>query len=146
MIASAFYAQTVNVIGCIKTTKTNAFFDATALPLMMYRKHFGSLPVGVQITNAETGVDIAAACTSDRKALTIAVVNPRKQATSIALDLKGFRCAEEGTLWRIAGDHPSVHNDPDHKSRLEIVEQSAKSAARFDVPAFSISLYRFGVK
>jgi alpha-L-arabinofuranosidase len=146
MIASAFYAQTVNVIGCIKTTKTNAFFDATALPLMLYRKHFGSLPVGVETTGAEAGVDIAAACTADRKALTIAVVNPRKQVTGLVLDLKGFRCAEEGALWRIAGDDPAIHNDPDRRSRLEIVEQPAKWAARFDVPAFSISLYRFGVK
>ena len=50
IIQMAHYAQTVNVIGCIKTTKTDAFFDATALPLMLYRHHFGTIPVEVAAT------------------------------------------------------------------------------------------------
>ncbi|HQG49740.1 MAG TPA: alpha-L-arabinofuranosidase C-terminal domain-containing protein, partial [Sedimentisphaerales bacterium] len=48
IIRMAHYAQTVNVIGCIKTTKTEAFFDATALPLMLYRHHYGSIPIAVE--------------------------------------------------------------------------------------------------
>src|SRR6185369_14266791 len=35
LIQMAEYAQTVNVIGCVKTTKTTAFFDTTALPLLL---------------------------------------------------------------------------------------------------------------
>ncbi|NQT13612.1 MAG: alpha-N-arabinofuranosidase, partial [Planctomycetes bacterium] len=42
IIKMAHYAQTVNVIGCIKTTKTDAFFSTTALPLMLYRKQYGT--------------------------------------------------------------------------------------------------------
>ena len=42
IIHMAHYAQTVNVIGCIKTTKTAAFFDTTALPLLLYRREFGT--------------------------------------------------------------------------------------------------------
>ena len=45
IIQMAHYAQTVNVIGCIKTTKTDAFLSTTALPLMLYRQHFGTTPV-----------------------------------------------------------------------------------------------------
>ena len=146
IIASAFYAQTVNVIGCIKTTKTNAFFDSTGLPLLLYRHHFGALPVKVETSGAELGIDIAAAWTTDRKALTIALVNPRQQAANIALDLKGLRLAETGTLWRIAGDAPSAHNDVSHPSRLKIVDQPVKWAGRLEVPSLSINLYRFDVK
>lgn len=146
MIASAFYAQTVNVIGCIKTTKTNAFFDSTGLPLVLYRHHFGTLPVKVATSGADLGIDIAAAWTADRKALTLTVVNPCKQTASIALDLKGVRLAENGTLWRVAGDDPSAHNDASNTARLKIVDQPAKWADRLDVPAFSINLYRFDVK
>ena len=36
----ANYAQTVNVIGCIKTSKTDAAFATTGLVLKLYRKYF----------------------------------------------------------------------------------------------------------
>ena len=48
MIFMANYAQTVNVIGCIKTSKTAASFETTGLVLKLYRKHFGVLPVATQ--------------------------------------------------------------------------------------------------
>jgi len=71
IIAMAHYAQTVNVIGCIKTTKTHAAFATTALPLMLYRKHFGTLPVAVQ---TEGNLDVMAALSKDGKTLTVGIV------------------------------------------------------------------------
>lgn len=47
MYFMANYAQTVNVIGCIKTTTIASAFDATALPLILYRNHFGTVPVEI---------------------------------------------------------------------------------------------------
>ena len=44
----ANYAQTVNVIGAIKTTATAAEMEATGLALALYRRHFGTLPVKVE--------------------------------------------------------------------------------------------------
>ena len=41
----ANYAQTVNVIGAIKTTKTAAEMEPTGLVLALYRKRFGATPV-----------------------------------------------------------------------------------------------------
>ena len=46
----ANYAQTVNVIGAIKTTPTAASFETTGLALELYRNHFGSIPVEVART------------------------------------------------------------------------------------------------
>ena len=43
----ANYAQTVNVIGAIKTTKTAAELETTGLVLALYRRRFGTLPVRV---------------------------------------------------------------------------------------------------
>src|SRR5512137_2607903 len=74
VIALACYAQTVNVIGAIKTSKTAAVLDSTGEALVIYRHHFGSIPV--EITGAPEPLDVAAAWTKDRKALTISVVNP----------------------------------------------------------------------
>ena len=48
IVFMANYAQTVNVIGCIKTTKTAAAFATTGLVLKLYRKHFGQIPVEVE--------------------------------------------------------------------------------------------------
>jgi alpha-N-arabinofuranosidase len=44
LIHSAFYAQTVNVIGAIKVSRRNAAFETTGLVLKLYRHHFGELP------------------------------------------------------------------------------------------------------
>ena len=60
----ANYAQTVNVIGCIKTTKTAAEMETTGLVLQLYRAHFGTIPVAVQ---TEAPLDVAAALTADGK-------------------------------------------------------------------------------
>ena len=43
----ANYAQTVNVIGAVKTTKTRAELEPTGLALALYRRRFGTVPVTV---------------------------------------------------------------------------------------------------
>ena len=63
IIRMAHYAQTINVIGCIKTTKTEAFMATTGLPLSVYRNHFGTVPVDVVIDGESNNVDITAALT-----------------------------------------------------------------------------------
>jgi alpha-N-arabinofuranosidase len=57
----ANYAQTVNVIGAIKTSGTDAVFDTTGLVLKLYRHRFGSVPVAV--TSSAGKLDVAAALT-----------------------------------------------------------------------------------
>ena len=58
IIFMANYAQTVNVIGSIKTSKTAAAFETTGLVLKLYRAHFGTIPVKVDGTPAP--LDVAA--------------------------------------------------------------------------------------
>jgi len=60
----ANYAQTVNVIGAIKTTPTAAEMESTGLALALYRRHFGTLPV--KVDGAPAPLDVAAAWTPDR--------------------------------------------------------------------------------
>ena len=85
----ANYAQTVNVIGAIKTSKTEAELEATGLALKLYRERFGKIPVPV---SGETGsLDVAAAWTEDRTGLTIAAVNPSPETRTLEINLKGAR-------------------------------------------------------
>ncbi|MCD6347554.1 MAG: hypothetical protein J7L96_09065, partial [Bacteroidales bacterium] len=74
IIFMANYAQTVNVIGAIKTTSTSAVLSATGEALKMYRQYFGSIPVA--ISGETRPLDIAATLSGDRKFLIISVVNP----------------------------------------------------------------------
>jgi alpha-N-arabinofuranosidase len=53
----ANYAQTVNVIGAIKTSKTAAVLDSTGVILALYRHHFGTIPVAVTGAPPPRGVD-----------------------------------------------------------------------------------------
>jgi alpha-N-arabinofuranosidase len=115
----ANYAQTVNVIGCIKTSKTAAEFETTGLALKLYRAHFGTLPAATQSSGA---IDAQAAWTADRKTLTVAVVNPSLEAAEVPLVVKGAKLSGKGTRWQIAGTDPMAYNDPGTPPKVKIEE------------------------
>jgi len=145
IIRMAHYAQTVNVIGCIKTTKTDAFFDATALPLMLYRHHYGSIPIAVEGNHAAAALDVAAAWTADRKEITLAVVNPNRDSKVLEFKLDRIKPQAQGTKWTIAGDDPKVRND-EKNQRIKIVEGPAQWQNRLSLAPLSITLLRFPVE
>ena len=100
IVASAFYAQTVNVIGAIKVSRRNAAFETTGLVLKLYRQHFGELPVATEFTGP---IDAQAAWSKDRKTLTISIVNASTEKAEIPLSLRGAKLKGGGTKWQIAG-------------------------------------------
>ena len=155
IIFMANYAQTVNVIGAIKTTKTAASFETTGLALNLYRNHFGQLPV--EVSGDSKPLDVVAAWTSGRKALTIGIVNPTENEQELTLNLKGGQLAGSGQLWLIAHSDPLAYNEPGKEPRVVIEEKpvwhglpargnTAKMAMprsnKLNVPPLSISLYR----
>ncbi len=145
LIRMAHYAQTVNVIGCIKTTKTEAFFDTTALPLLLYRHHYGSIPIEVTGDHAAQALDITGAWTEDRKALTLGLVNPNRTPKTVELKLAGATPDSAGTSWTIAGDNPALHNAAGD-AKVKIVEQPVQWTDRVQVPALSVTVLRFPVR
>ena len=106
----ANYAQTVNVIGCIKTTKTQAAFDATAFPLMLYRKQFGSIPVTA--SHNLDPLDVVAALTEDKQALTIGIVNPTWDTYQLSVSLDAVEPTGLARTWVITGETPLAYNEP----------------------------------
>ncbi len=117
MVFMANYAQTVNVIGCIKTSKTAACFDTTGLVLKLYREHFGVTPVAVE---SPLPLDVAAAWTADRKALTLGIVNPTMKPVKLSLHIAGATLKGEGAGWQIAGNDPMAHNAPGKEPPVKI--------------------------
>jgi alpha-N-arabinofuranosidase len=141
----ANYAQTVNVIGCIKTSRTAASFETTGLVLKLYRHNYGTLPVAV--TGDIAPVDVAAALTQDRKALTVGVVNPMAQGCEITMNLKGAQLAGNGTLGLIVHSDPMAYNEPGKEPNVVIKEKLITDVSNIlNVPPLSVSLYRLDLK
>ncbi len=141
----ANYAQTVNVIGCIKASKTAAALETTGLVLKLYGNNFGSIPV--ETTSDSDSIDVSAALTKDRKALTLSIVNPTDKELQLALDIKGVELTGTGKLRFIANSDPQAHNDPDQAPKVVIEEkQLADVSSSLTVPRLSISLYTLQAK
>ena len=141
----ANYAQTVNVIGCIKTSKTAAAFETTGLVLKLYREHFGTIPV--EITGDAYPLDVSAAWTSDRKALTIGIVNPTENEIKLPMELKGVKLAGKARLWQIAHSDPMAYNEPGKEPKVTIKEKTgSKISRKLRVPPLSINLYELPIK
>jgi len=145
IIFMANYAQTVNVIGCIKASKTAAALEITGLVLKLYGNNYGTIPI--EVTGDTEPVDIAAAWTTDRKAITIGIVNPTEQEQTITMDLKGAQLAGTGKLGIIANSDPQAYNDPDEGAKVVIEEQQLSNVTNtLTVPALSASLYTLPVR
>jgi alpha-N-arabinofuranosidase len=141
----ANYAQTVNVIGCIKTTKTAAAFETTGLVLKLYRDEYGSVPVDVK--GDYDPLDIAAAWTDDHNSLTIGVVNPTIDSYSITLDIEGAESGGDGQYWQIHNENPMAYNDPGKEPEVIICqEQLHEPAENLNVPPISVTLYKLDMK
>jgi alpha-N-arabinofuranosidase len=140
----ANYAQTVNVLGAIKTSRTKASMETTGLALQMYRAYFGTLPI--PIAEQPAGMDVAAAYTADRKAVTIAVVNVTKDAQELTLDAGGkLAFPASASTWTLASNDLEAYNDPDEGARVKIVDGPAAilPGGKVIVPPMAVVIYWF---
>jgi len=139
LIFMANYAQTVNVIGAIKTSKTDASMDTTGLVLQLYRQHFGVTPVAVE---ASEPLDVSAAWTADHKGLTIGIMNPTGQTMDISLKASGAKIKGSGRRWEIVGTDLMAHNAPGNEPAVKITETTVEGAdQRLSAEPFSVTLY-----
>jgi alpha-N-arabinofuranosidase len=142
----AHYAQTVNVIGAIKTTRTAAEMEATGLVLQLYRAHYGQIPLPIEQDCSPC--DVAAALTKDGKTLTIGIMNPTESVAEFRPSLAGASVAGTITRLHVTGPSPTAHNSPG-KPRLvdihrtgEIPVSSTLSVPPLSCAVFSIPLDR----
>jgi alpha-N-arabinofuranosidase len=136
----ANYAQTVNVIGAIKTTKTEAEFETTGLVMKLYRERFGTTPV--QIEGDFAPLDIVSALSSDGNTLTIAIVNPTEQPRPLALKLEQGNLANLGLRWTLTGPDKWSHNTPGKARQVDIKQTTITDAPNtMNLAPLSITLY-----
>ncbi|MEJ6601002.1 MAG: alpha-L-arabinofuranosidase C-terminal domain-containing protein, partial [Opitutaceae bacterium] len=144
IIKMAHYAQTVNVIGAIKTSRIAAEMESTGLILQLYRNHFGTLPL--QLADHFGDLDIAAALTADGTVLTVGAVNPTD--SPITLDLNSDQdLPDSATRWHVGGHDQHDHNVPGH-SRVLDIQMTPKMSIHsgLEVPALSSAIFRFDLR
>lgn len=138
---------------------TNTLND-NAQVFKIYRDHFGTLPVDVSgsapqpkpadppggeqpTVNAGSDtfpLDVVAAWTQDRRALTVAVLNPTDVEQPLTLTLAGAALAGSGTLWRLASTEATGQNPAISSTPVDSIPGS------LTLPRFSISIYEFPTK
>jgi len=141
LIPMAFYAQTVNVIGAIKASKTSAEMETTGLVLQLYRQHFGQIPVSLEDCPAD--LDASAALTANRDCLTLAVVNPTDAPRQLSLKrTASLPLAGHGTQWLIHGVDEHAANSPGRPRQVDISQRSmAEGEPVLELPPLSVSLF-----
>jgi len=145
LVQMAYYAQTVNVIGAIKTTKTQAEFAATGLVLKMYRANYGKIPLKLGDTFAP--LDVTAALDDEGKVLTVSVVNPLAEESVVKLQLKGATLADSGEMHWVTGESETAFNTPGQPRKVDEYAASAVSVVDgLKVPALSCTIYRIALQ
>ncbi|AOS46366.1 Intracellular exo-alpha-(1-_5)-L-arabinofuranosidase 1 [Lacunisphaera limnophila] len=143
LIQMAHYAQTVNVIGAIKTSKVAAEMETTGLVLQLYREKFGQTPLIV--TADASPADVMAALTQDGKTLTVGVVNPGTEAIEVKVTPAGMTFAGPATRWHISGPTAESHNSPG-KPRVVDIQRTDAKASLLQVPALSAAVFELPLK
>jgi alpha-N-arabinofuranosidase len=149
---------------CLTYTGTDAAFSSTGLVFKLYRQHFGTIPVevsgnspqhpvkgtvGVDKPRVSSGsdtypLDVAAALTSERKMLTVAIVNPTESTQELDLNVTGVELRGVGKLWQIAAPNVDAVNVPGQKPAVDIVETALNEVPnRLAVAPLSVNVYEF---
>lgn len=148
----------------ISHSRTDAVYSNAGMLFLMYRRHFGTIPVEVDGNSPQPPpkwpvggdqprvnagsptypLDIAAALTEDGTTLTVAAVNATADAQRTSLDLVGFNPTDDGRRWRLTGPSLDASNLVGQPQQVT-VEESAFNAVEgaLSVAPYSIELYSF---
>jgi len=141
IIYMANYAQTVNVIGCIKTNTTHSVFDATGQVLKLYRHKFGYIPV--EISGETRPLDIGATLTAGGDTLTISVVNPTWDEVEFPLSLSENNATEDVEIWRVTSPDDMSTNEPGREPAVNITGPEITTFSnKLKVGPASITIFR----
>jgi alpha-N-arabinofuranosidase len=145
LVKVATYAQTVNVIGAIKTSRIAAELETTGLVLALYRAHYGEIPL--VITDDFGPVDVSAALSKEGKTLTVGVVNPTDGELLLTLLINGATPASTATRWHVAGPDGFTHNTPG-KPRVVDIQQTdnLSTAVPLPIPPLGAAVFAVPLK
>ena len=151
----------------LSASRTAAVLDPAGLLFKLYRDHFGTIPVSVTGNAPQSApkyppggeepkvnagsptypLDVAAAWSDDRTALTVAVINPTESERTLDLSFQGVRLAGSGTRWRMAPDSLDARIVVGETPQVRVEEEPVtRVPASPTFPPFSVTLYRLTVR
>ncbi len=142
MLYMANMAQTVNVLGAIKTTQTEALFDPVALPLVMYRNHFGPIRVKAEGSGP---LDVVASRSEDGKTFYIGVVNMSTEPVKASIQAEGLGKIKSVRRLVMTGPDENSYNEPGKPPAVAIHEGEMaewSASARLDAISATILILR----
>ncbi|MEJ2008838.1 MAG: alpha-N-arabinofuranosidase [Acidobacteriota bacterium] len=151
-------------ISCLDFNSTEAIYNSTGQLFKFYREHFGTLPVEVTGNSPQPApkwpvggdqpkvnagsptypLDVSAALTSDRKFLTVAIVNPTESAHKIALNIEGVKVGGKPSVWQMTGASLDAADVLGQKPQIEIRENQIREAvSALTIAPIRINIYAF---
>jgi alpha-N-arabinofuranosidase len=92
-------------------------------------------------------LDVVAAWTADRKAFTVAVINPTDSAQAMDIKVKGVSLSKKGALYQIAPKSLTANITVGEEPEVKVDKYKLKTLPKNETfPPYSISIYRFDVR
>ncbi len=154
-------------VSTLDYNSTAATFNTTGLLFKLYGEHFvGSIPVALSGNSPQPApkypiggdqpktnsgsptypLDMLAALTSDRKYLTLAVVNATESEQKFDLNVTGARLEGPSTLWQMTGKDLEAADRVGQPPQVTVKEISLGNASgTITVAPISVDIYRFPV-
>lgn len=152
---------------CIRFNGYATTYSPTGLAFVLYREHFGTIPVrvggnspqhavkgtiGVDRASVPSGsatypLDVTAALTPDRKTLAVAIVNPTDSPQDMGLEFTNAGAVTQARLRQIAGADYTSRNLPGQDPVVEIRQIPVDGVpSEVTVPPISLSMYEFELR
>ncbi len=138
------WAQAVNIIGAIKTSKTHACLDPVGHFLALYRAQVAGRVMPVTV-DAEVPLDVVAAFDQTDQTMSLGLINYSPQhAVNLRLELRGVRTPTTARAWRIAGPQLGAINVPGAPEKVTTTEVPVEltPGQPLQLPRHSITVVR----
>ncbi len=141
IIYMANYAQTVNVIGCIKTNTTHSVMASTGQVLKLYRARYGTIPL--KIDGETRPLDIAVAKNDTGDTLVISAVNPTWGKVDMSFDVENADIGFVAEHWSITAPDDMAFNEPGQPEKVVINGPVRLSGIKtLEIDPLSINIFR----
>ena len=151
----------------LSANRTAAVLNPAGLMFKLYRDRFGTIPVEVTGNSPQPApkypaggdqprvnpgsdtypLDVAAALSTDRRSLTVAVLNPTEAEQQLQLSFRGVELSGHGRLWRMAPPSINANIVVGQKPGVDVEEQVLEALpGTVKIAPFSVNIYEFPAK
>lgn len=152
---------------CLSENGTAAELNPIGLMFKLYRNHFGVVPVtvtgdspqpppqypiGGEQPKVNAGsptypLDVVAAWSSDRKAFTLAVLNPTESTQHLKVNFEGVTLTGKGIFWRLAPSSLEATNQIGQPSQVRIEQIPMDNIPpALTIAPISVNVFDFSVR